>query len=101
MSSTAGPGRSIPIPGPRSSSAARTLAGQEHLEGGAPALALLHPGPSAVQLGEAGDDGQADPDAGGVLGRAGALTERLEDALAVFEWHPGAVVPHDPRSSAR
>src|SRR6266511_3418669 len=70
--------------------------GQEHVERGAAAVALAHPGAAAVELGEAGHQREADADAGGLLGGVGALAERLEDRAGQLRRHAGAgVLDHE------
>jgi hypothetical protein len=51
---------------------------EQDLERRTAAGAVLDPGSAAVELGEAGDQGEADADPGGVGGCAGALAEGLE-----------------------
>src|SRR5918995_3673002 len=80
--------------------AARMRAGQEDLERGAAAFTFLDPRATAVELGEAGYNREPDADARGVLGRAGALPERLEDVLAVLGRHAGSVVLDDQERAA-
>src|SRR5919204_3898141 len=70
----------------------RRPVGQVDAERRAAPLALLEPGAAAVQLGEAGDERQADADAGGVGGGVGPAPERLEDARPDLGRHPGAGV---------
>src|SRR5207248_2257856 len=72
---------------------------QEDAEGGAAAGAVLDPGPAAVELGEAGDEGQADADTGGPLG-LGALAEGLEDRLLHVGGHTRARVGDRDRGPA-
>src|SRR5918995_5168278 len=61
-------------------------------EGGAAALALLHPGPTTMEVGEPRDEGEADPDAGVVRRRHRSVLEGPEDRVPVLLGDPRSVV---------
>src|SRR6266536_4328703 len=70
------------VPASRAGGVRGRGAGKEHPERGSATGAVLDPGASAVEVGELGDQRQADPRAGRVGGDVAALMEGLEDLLA-------------------
>src|SRR6266511_2470856 len=87
---------SWPAPAPsRSPPTGGTSGGRAGTAGGA----VLDPGAPTVQVGELGDQRQADPRAGGVPGDVTALVEGLEDLLAELRRHARPLVLHDQQGA--
>src|SRR5215207_1394537 len=68
--------------------------GQQDPKRGAATGAVLHPGPPAVQFGEASNQRQPDADAGGVAEMLRSLPERLEHGRPQPGWDTRAGVLH-------
>src|SRR5439155_11123865 len=95
-----GNGWRVSDPSGQALGAARSGAGEEHAEGGAAALAVLHPGSTSVQLREPCDERQPDPGPRRVGRWRWSLAERLEHGLVKLAGDARPLVVHGDKRAA-